>query len=124
MCKGGLSRGAPAHESPREPYDLTLALLTFGIQRYRIGSVMRTVEAIGEGRRSTRRECVELLAPGLLHEVDVVAHAAALPPVPCPANSRRYASMNGSMSPSITRCTSGIFNSVRWSFTIVYGWKT
>src|SRR5690606_38439570 len=39
-------------------------------------------------------------------------------------NSFRYASMNGSRSPSITRCTSEIFSSVRWSVTIVYGWNT
>ena len=32
--------------------------------------------------------------------------------------------MNGSMPPTITFWTSGIFNSVRWSLTIVYGWKT
>ena len=32
--------------------------------------------------------------------------------------------MNGSRSPSITRCTSPTFSSVRWSFTMVYGWKT
>ncbi len=32
--------------------------------------------------------------------------------------------MNGSRSPSITFCTSGILSSVRWSFTMVYGWNT
>ena len=37
---------------------------------------------------------------------------------------RRYASMNGSIPPSITFCTSGILSSVRWSLTIVYGWNT
>ena len=32
----------------------------------------------------------------------------------------RYASMNGSIAPSMTFCTSVIFSSVRSSFTIVY----
>ena len=44
--------------------------------------------------------------------------------VACPPNRLRYAWMNASRSPSITRCTSPILSSVRWSLTIVYGWKT
>ncbi len=37
---------------------------------------------------------------------------------------RRYASTKGSRSPSMTRWTSRISRSVRWSLTRVYGWKT
>src|SRR5213594_1182510 len=39
------------------------------------------------------------------------------PPSACPDR-------NWSRSPSITRWTSFTFSSVRWSFTIVYGWNT
>src|SRR5207237_1082682 len=50
--------------------------------------------------------------------LDEAGHAACLP------KRLRYASMNGSRSPSITFCTSATLSSVRWSLTIVYGWNT
>ena len=67
---------------------------------------------------------VELLAPRLLHEVQLVGHAALPVVTDTPPDCLRNASMNGSMPPSITFWTSGIFSSVRWSLTMVYGWNT
>ena len=70
------------------------------------------------GRRTARRPApraaAQLVAPRRLDERALVAGHAALPP-----NRLRYASMNSSRSPSITRCTSPTFSSVRWSFTMV-----
>ena len=59
-----------------------------------------------------------ILGEFTMEEISVFGHDA---PFPAADAFFRYASMNGSMSPSITRCTSGIFNSVRWSLTMVYG---
>ena len=56
-----------------------------------------------------------------------VMSAPALPqPFSCALTAFcfRYASMNGWMCPSITACTFDVCSSVRWSFTIVYGWNT
>src|SRR6266516_2004758 len=68
------------------------------------------VETIGERDDAALYELGELLPPRRLHEA---GHAALLP------KRLRYASMNGSKSPSITRWTSATFSSVRWSFTMV-----
>ena len=57
---------------------------------------------------------IELFASRFQYKVEIVAHAA-------PLDIFRYASMNGSIPPSMTFWTSGILSSVRWSFTIVYG---
>jgi len=63
-------------------------------------------EAVKAPRHPARFECRQFLSARLLDEVQIVAHAAGPLRV-------RYASMNGSMPPSITFCTSGIFSSVR-----------
>src|SRR2546428_172382 len=68
------------------------------------------VETIGERDDAAPYELGELLPPRRLDE----AGHAALPP-----KRLRYASMNGSKSPSITLWTSATFSSVRWSFTMV-----
>src|SRR2546426_6447959 len=68
------------------------------------------IEAIGERRYAPLHELRELLAP---RRLDEARHAALLP------KRLRYASMKGSMSPSITFWTSATFSSVRWSFTMV-----
>src|SRR5690242_3852262 len=124
MSKRRLPRRPPAHQAAGKPHRFTVALLALGIDGEGLCRMMCAVESICEGRRALLDERIEFFPPSLLYEIEIVAHAAALPPDLRPPNSRRYASMNGSMSPSITRCTSGIFSSVRWSFTIVYGWNT
>src|SRR6185437_460866 len=124
MGECGLAVGAPGHDAAGHAHGLALVVHPLWQQRHRICRAMRAVESITERLDTARFERLELLSPSALYEVQVLvrAHAAALPGgVP---SCDRYASMNGSMSPSMTRCTSGILSSVRWSFTIVYGWKT
>src|SRR5687767_13949659 len=58
----------------------------------------------------------QFFAPCLQNEIQIVCHCYS-----CPPDCFKYASMKGSIPPSITFCTSGIFSSVLWSFTIVYG---
>src|SRR5690349_11205738 len=116
MRERGLSVTAPGDDAPgdahRRPFLDTLCQGGRGLT----GGV-RPLEPIRKGRYSPRDQLIEFLAPGLLDEVEVlllVAHAAA-PLLPCPAPPLcfKYASMNSSMSPSMIRCTSGIFSSVR-----------
>ena len=126
-----LVREVPEHRLPvRTPGDQSarqanrLALLSaVREQPQRRRYVVGRVEAVRERCDACGVEGGEFLAPRLHDKVEVfeswlVAHAASAPPAP---KRFRYASMNSSMSPSMTRCTSGIFNSVRWSFTMVYG---
>src|SRR6266571_5181429 len=81
----------------------------------RRGDGTGAVEPIGERDDAALHQLGELLAP---RRLDEAGHAACLP------KRFRYASMNGSRSPSITFWTSATFSSVRWSFTMVYGWNT
>src|SRR4051812_43704877 len=76
------------------------------------------VESVSVRRNTGCLQGFELLATRLEDKVQLLCHAAAVLDSPV---CLRYASMNGSMAPSITFCTSGIFSSVRWSLTIVYG---
>ena len=87
----------------------------------RFGSGMGALVAVGERGDPRRLQRRTLLAPCRLDErallIALVAPApahAALPP-----NRLRYAWMNPSRSPSMTRCTSPTFTSVRWSLTMV-----
>ena len=52
----------------------------------------------------------QLFSARLEDEVQILGHAAAVVDSPV---CLRYASMNGSIAPSITFCTSGILSSVR-----------
>ena len=84
---------------------------------------VRAVEAVRE-RRDARapRARASFSRRAALDEVRAPRRSRALPPrahAALPPIRFRYASMNGSMSPSITFCTSGIFSSVRWSLTMV-----
>ena len=122
MREGGLAMAAPGDEPAGHAHHL--AVRAFGQGGPRGGRRHRGVRplvAIGVRRDAAREQLVELLAPRLHHEVEVVRAHAALPAAP---NRFRYASMNGSIAPSITLCTSVCLSSVRWSLTIVYGWKT
>jgi hypothetical protein len=117
-------------EPPRDAHGRSLLVpraIAEGGERLR--RRVRAVEGVGERRDAARLERRQLLAPRPQHEVEVVARVRRRTTVVAHAEFAsvtcfRYASTNGSMSPSITRCTSGILSSVRWSFTIVYGWKT
>ncbi len=78
------------------------------------GGGKRPLERVAKWLDPGGTELVELGAARLLHERAGLIRHAAVPPAPF-----RYASMNSSMSPSITLCTSVSFNSVRWSLAIV-----
>ncbi len=120
-------RDEPARDTHRRP------LLGVAKKLLHFGGSMRGIERVGEGRDAARDERVELLPSRLHHEVDVLgrrrrftAHGLAHAPAPAFAAPicLRNASMNGSIAPSMTFWTSVSFSSVRWSFTMVYGWKT
>src|SRR5579863_3855677 len=131
MRERRLAVPAPRHHPPRRRHDRPLlgALRQRGA---RFGCRVRASEPVRERLDARRDQRVELGAPVAEDEVEILAcavdrgHAAAVPFAP-PARrteALRYASMNGSIPPSITFWTSGILSSVRWSLTIVYGWKT
>src|SRR5207245_1278409 len=112
MAEGGLAHGTEQDQQPRKPvYNAVFMAKAVERERDRV----RAIEPIGERDHAALRQLSELLAPGGLYEA---GHAALLP------KRFRYASMNGSRSPSITFCTSPTLSSVRWSLTIVYGWNT
>src|SRR2546428_12145084 len=71
----------------------------------------RALEAVGVRRHAAPHQLLQLLPPRHFHKA---RHYAALLP-----KRLRYASMNWSRSPSITRWTSFTLSSVRWPFTIV-----
>src|SRR5439155_2211939 len=86
------------------------ALMGVAEHRVRLRRGVLTIEPIRERHYSRRLQGFEFLASRLENEVQFLGHAAAVvEPPPC----FRYASMNGSIPPSITFWTSGIFNSVR-----------
>src|SRR2546426_3876075 len=102
-----LAHGAQQNEPPREPVDGRVVLTESLVRRLDRGGA---VETIGERDDAALYELGELLPP---RRLDEAGHAALLP------KRLRYASMNGSKSPSITLWTSATFSSVRWSFTMV-----
>src|SRR5205823_2010682 len=112
MPEGGLAHGAQQDEPPRQAIDGGVPVLE---PLERRGDGTGAVEPIGERADAALHQLGELLAA---RRLDEAGHAACLP------KRFRYASMNGSRSPSITFWTSATFSSVRWSFTIVYGWNT
>ena len=105
--------GPERHQPARQPMDGRIVVATVGGHRLR--RVTRPLEPVGERGDAAFHEFLKLFLPRRFYET---AHAA-LPP-----GRFRNASMNGSISPSITLCTSVTFRSVRWSFTMVYGWNT
>src|SRR6185436_14850935 len=110
---------APRHDPPGERHRGTL--LGVAQHRQRLGSRVLAIERVGVRWNAGRLQGFEFLTPCLENKVQFFRHAAAVvEPPPC----LRYASMKGSIPPSITFWTSGILSSVRWSLTIVYGWKT
>ncbi len=77
------------------------------VQGRRRAGAVGPVEAVGKGAHAEAHELGQLRAASLLDKGAIVGHAAR-----CPKRFR-YASMNSSMSPSITRCTSLTLSSVR-----------
>ncbi len=119
MREGGFSVRAPGDDSSGQSYSRTF--LRVAEELLRIGGAVLAVEGVRVRVYPRRLQRFELLPARLENEVELFAHAAAVvDPPPC----FRYASMNGSIPPSITFWTSGIFSSVRWSLTMVYGWNT
>src|SRR5213595_2842721 len=119
MRERRLAMRSPRHDASRKsdrgPF--------LGVTDQRLGLTreMLSVERVRVWSNAGGFQGLEFLPSRLEDEVEVLAHAAAVvEPPPC----LRYASMNGSIPPSITFWTSGILSSVRWSLTIVYGWKT
>src|SRR5437868_1362413 len=119
MGEGGLPMPPPGNNPPRDIHGRPIRAVAEHGLRLRRGVL--AIEAISVRRDSRRLQGFEFFASRLENEVQFFGHAAAVvDPPPC----FRYASMNGSMAPSITFWTSGILSSVRWSLTIVYGWNT
>ena len=114
MRERGLPVRPQRDESPSERMPRLVILAA--VRRQRCVRRRATIEAIRERRDAALDELFQLLAP---RGLDKSGHYAALLP-----KRFRNASMNGSRSPSMTLCTSLTFSSVRWSFTMVYGWKT
>ena len=112
--EGRLAVRPEGHEAAGDGHRRPLA---GGRQRgQRLGRRVRAREPVGERLHAAAAQLGQLVAPRQLHEGALrrlLAHRAVRP------NRLRYASMNGSMSPSITRCTSPTLSSVRWSLTIV-----
>src|SRR4029077_11257696 len=101
MPEGGLAHGTEQDEPPREAvHDAVLFAESLERRRDRA----RAIEPIGEWDHAALGQLGKLLAPGGFYEA---GHAALLP------KRFRYASMNGSRSPSITFCTSPTLSSVR-----------
>src|SRR5690348_18510871 len=89
MSEGGLAHGTEQDQPPREPvYNAVLFAEPLKRRRDRA----RAIEPIGERDHAAFGQLGKLLAPGGFYEA---GHAALLP------NRFRYASMNGSRSPSI-----------------------
>src|SRR5258708_37094403 len=108
----------PRHETPRQAHDISL-VSPFRQGHDRRSGIVRALEAIREWLHPRGEQRIELLETSLADEVELVAHAAS--PAGTPPASLRKASMNGTMAPSITFCTSGIFSSLRWSLTSMWG---
>src|SRR5207249_11460477 len=104
---GRRGRGARRSEAAREPVEGRV-LVAEADERPLVGA--GAVEPVGERNDAAVGELGELLAS---RRLDEAGHAALLP------KRFKYASMNGSKSPSMTFWTSATFSSVRWSFTIV-----
>jgi len=116
MSERRLAVGAPRDDASGDRHRRPFLAVT----KHRMGLCRRVlaIESVRVGRDPRCLQGFEFLAPRLENEVQFLGHAAAVvEPPPC----FRYASMNGSIPPSMTFWTSGIFSSVRWSLTIVYG---
>src|SRR5882762_5520038 len=79
-------------------------------EQLRLNSGMLAIETVRVRRNTSRFESLELFATGLKDKIHLVGHAAAVVELP---PCFILASMNGSIPPSITFWTSGIFSSVR-----------
>src|SRR5437868_11534254 len=93
----------PGDDSSRDAHRRTF--LCGSQHRLRLRRCVLTIEPVSVGSYVRLLQGFEFLTSRLENEVQLVAHAAAVvEPPPC----FRYASMNGSIPPSITFWTSGI----------------
>ena len=104
MSEGTLSVTSEASQPTSHPNAAPVGLLVQSPRRLilfellgRFLHPMSPIEAIAEGKDSSRVEEIQLLSPDPHYLVQVLAHAAAAPP-----NFLRKDSMNGSSFPSIT----------------------
>ena len=115
MREARLSLATPRDDAPRDAH--ALSFVRSPERGHGCGGGVRAPEAVRVRRDAALEQRVVLVATRLEDETLLVgAHAALAPAAPA---RLRYASMNGSMAPSITLPTSEILSSDRWSFTIV-----
>src|ERR1051325_45424 len=119
MSESSLAVRAPGDYPPRYRHRRScVAIPHHGQCSFRC---LLSIETVRVRSYAGRLQGCQFLASRLENEVQVFGHAAAVVDSPV---CFRYASMKGSIAPSITFCTSGILSSVRWSLTMVYGWNT
>src|SRR5690606_36244459 len=99
MSKDSLAVSSKRDQSARHSYLRTF--LSLAQQSFSCSRVVRSLIRVSEGLHTNLLKRGELVASRTHHEVEVFrfTHDAASPPTVC----FRYASMKGSMSPSITR---------------------
>src|SRR5207237_5814276 len=105
VSKYRLSVPAPGDQTPGDAHGRAFLWALGGKRRQRRRRGVRPVERVAECRDAFLAKRIQLRATSLEQSREFVAHAS-LPVAPC----LRNASMKGSMSPSMTFCTSGIFN--------------
>ena len=101
--------GPERHQPPRDGDHRPRIAQRVVVERARLGGEVGPLVAVGVGPHAAGLERRAVVPAGLLDvgPLGGAAHAAL------PANRLRYACMNSSMSPSITRCTSVTLSSVR-----------
>ena len=75
-----LAMRPPRDDAPGDAHRLAFVVRALGMQRDGVGRGVRPIEAVRERRNAARDERVQLLASRALYKVQIVAHAAALPP--------------------------------------------
>ena len=116
MGERRLAVGTPGNDAPSDGHHRSFVAVPHqGVSGFR--SVL-AIKAVRVRCYTGRLQGFQFFAPRLEDKIQVFGHAAAVVESPV---CFKYASMNGSIAPSMTFWTSGIFSSVRWSLTIVYG---
>lgn len=114
MSERRLAMRSPGNDAARQGHNRTFIAASH--QSMSSLSGVLAIKAVCVRRYASRLQGFQFFAPRLEDKVELLGHAAAVVESPV---CFRYASMNGSIAPSMTFWTSGIFSSVRWSLTIV-----